>query len=133
MYHDLLTKIHNAQRAAKPVVKVPFSNMDMAVAEILVTKGFVAAASKKGRSPKRVIEVDLKYTEGANAGGGQAGAITGIKFLSVPSRRMYAGYKDLRRVKQGYGTAVISTPKGLMTADAARKQKLGGELLFEIW
>lgn len=107
-------------------MKAPFSNMDMAVAEILVTRGYVAGAAKKGRSPKRIIEVDLKYTEGA-------GAITGMKFLSVPSRRLYAGYKDLRRVRQGYGTAVISTPKGIMTADAARKQKMGGELLFEIW
>ena len=107
-------------------MKAQFSNMDMAVAEILVARGFVSSASKKGRSPKRIIEVDMKYTDGI-------GAITGIKFLSVPSRRLYAGYKDLRRVKQGYGTAVISTPKGIMTADAARKQKLGGELLFEIW
>ena len=126
MYQDLLTKIHNAQRAGKASMKAPFSNMDMAVAEILVARGFVAAASKKGRTPKRIIEVDMKYTDGA-------GAITGLKFLSVPSRRLYAGYKDLRRVRQGYGTAVISTPKGIMTADAARKQKLGGELLFEIW
>lgn len=133
MYQDLLTKIHNAQRAGKASMKAQFSNMDMAVAEILAARGFVAAASKKGRTPKRIIEVDLKYTEGASAGGGQVGAITGIKFLSVPSRRLYAGYKDLRRVRQGYGTAVISTSKGIMTADAARKQKLGGELLFEIW
>src|SRR6185436_5209297 len=113
MYQDLLTKIHNAQRAGKPSMKAPFSNMDMAVAEILVTRGFVSAAAKKGRSPKRIIEVDMKYTDGV-------GAITGLKFLSVPSRRLYAGYKDLRKVKQGYGTAVISTPKGIMTADAAR-------------
>lgn len=126
MYQDLLTKIHNAQRAGKPSMKAPFSNMDMAVAEILVATGYVAGAAKKGRTPKRIIEVDIKYTEGA-------GAITGMKFLSVPSRRLYAGYKDLRRVKQGYGTAVISTPKGLMTIANARKQKLGGELLFEIW
>lgn len=126
MYQDLLTKIHNAQRAGKTSMKAQFSNMDMAVAEILVARGFVSAAAKKGRSPKRIIEVDMKYTDGS-------GAITGIKFLSVPSRRLYAGYKDLRRVKQGYGTAVISTPKGIMTADSARKQKLGGELLFEIW
>ncbi|MFA6072193.1 MAG: 30S ribosomal protein S8 [Janthinobacterium sp.] len=126
MYTDFLTKIHNAQRAGKPSVKAFYTNMDMAVADILVARGFVASANKKGRSPKRVIEVELKYTEGV-------GAITDITFISVPSRRIYAGYKDIKKVKQGYGTAVISTPKGLMTADVARKQKLGGELLFEIW
>lgn len=126
MYTDLLTKIHNAQRAKKASLKTPFSGMDFAIAEILAARGFVASVSKKGRTPKRIIEVDLKYTN-------DQGAITGIKFLSVPSRRIYAGYKDLRKVRQGFGIAVLSTPKGVMTADDARKQKLGGQLLFEIW
>ena len=126
MYTDLLTRIHNAQRAKKQSVKVPFSNMDFAVAEILATKGFVAAANKKGRLPKRIIEVDLKYENGR-------GAITGIKFLSVPSRRLYAGFKDLRSVRQGFGVAIVSTPRGIMTSSQARKQKVGGQLLFEIW
>ena len=126
MYTDLLTKIHNAQRAKKASLKVPFSNMDMAVAEMLAMNGFVAAATKKGRAPKRVIEVELKYENGV-------GAITGMKFLSVPSRRIYAGYKELRPVRQGYGMAFVSTPKGILTAREARKQKVGGQLLFEIW
>ena len=126
MYTDLLTKIHNAQKAKKISLKVPFSNMDMAVADILAAKGFVAAVNKKGRVPKRIIEVDLKYDN-------ERGAISGIKFLSVPSRRRYAGYKELRKVRQGYGVAILSTPKGIMTAQEARKQKLGGQLLFEIW
>jgi small subunit ribosomal protein S8 len=126
MYHDLLTKIHNAQRAKKATVKVPFSNLDMAVAEILAAKGFVATATKKGRMPKRIIEIELKYV-------GEEGAISGIRFVSVPSRRIYAGYEDLRKVRQGYGTAIISTPAGLMTTGEARKKKVGGQLLFEIW
>ncbi len=126
MYTDLLTKIHNAQRAKKPTLKVAFSTMDFAVAEILAQKGFLASVTKKGRAPKRVIEVELKYTN-------EEGAIGGLKFVSVPSRRMYAGYKDLRRVRQGFGTAIISTPKGIMTSEEARKQKIGGQILFEIW
>jgi len=126
MYHDLLTKIHNAQRAKKATVKAPFSNLDMAVAEILAAKGFIVAATKKGRMPKRIIEVELKYV-------GEEGAISGIRFVSVPSRRIYAGYEDLRKVRQGYGTAIISTPAGLMTTGEARKKKVGGQLLFEIW
>ncbi len=126
MYHDLLTKIHNAQRAKKVSVKMHFSNMDFAIAEILAAKGFVASVTKKGRTPKRIIEVDLKYTE-------NQGAITGIRFVSVPSRRLYAGYKNLRSVRQGFGVSVISTPSGIMTADEAKKKKIGGQLLFEIW
>ncbi len=126
MYTDLLTKIKNAQSAKKASVKVPFSNMDYAVADLLAAKGFVAAANKKGRAPKRIIEVDLKYEN-------ERGAISGVKFLSVPSRRLYAGYKDLRKVRQGYGIAILSTPKGILAADDAKKQKIGGQLLFEIW
>ena len=127
MYTDLLTKIHNAQRAKKASVKMPYSNMDMAVAEILAARGFVLSANKKGRAPKRVIEVELKYDD-ANKG-----AISSVKFLSVPSRRLYKGYKEMRPVRQGFGVAIVSTPKGIMTATEARKQKVGGQLLFEIW
>lgn len=127
MYIDLLTKIKNAQQARKEFVKLGFSNMDLAVAELLAKNNFVESAVKKGRLPKRVIEIKLKY-QGRNIG-----AISGVKFLSKPSRRLYAGYKDLRLIRQGYGMAVISTPQGVMTYKEARKQKLGGEILFEIW
>lgn len=126
MYTDLLTKIQNAQKAKKASVKLPFSNMDFVIAELLAKHNFVAAVNKKGRMPKRVLEVDLKYID-------DKGAISGVKFLSVPSRRMYAGYTALRPVKQGYGIALVSTPKGIMTSLDARKQKTGGQLLFEIW
>ncbi len=126
MYTDLLTKIQNAQKAKKASVKMPFSNMDHAVAELLAKHNFVGTVAKKGRMPKRVLEVDLKYIE-------EKGAISGVKFLSVPSRRLYAGYADFRPVKQGYGIALVSTPKGIMTSLDARRQKIGGQLLFEIW
>lgn len=126
MYTDLLTKIQNAQKAKKASVKVPFSNMDLAVAELLLKHDFVAAVNKKGRMPKRVLEIELKYIT-------DKGAISGVKFLSVPSRRLYAGYTDLRPVKQGYGLALISTPKGIMTSLEAKRAKTGGQLLFEIW
>ena len=126
MYTDLLTKIHNAQRAKKASLKVPYSTMDMAIAEVLAARGFILSAAKKGRAPKRIIEIELKYE-------GETGAISGVKFLSVPSRRLYAGYKEMRPVRQGFGMAVVSTPSGIMTSSQARKSKLGGQLLFEIW
>jgi small subunit ribosomal protein S8 len=82
--------------------------------------------TKRAATPERIIEVELKYEA-------EKGAINEIKFLSVPSRRLYSGYKDLRPVRQGFGVAIVSTPKGIMTASEARKQKVGGQLLFEIW
>jgi len=126
MYTDLLTRLQNAQRAKKDIVRVPFSNLDMAVLDVLGAHGFIEGKTRKGRMPKRIIEVKIRYEEGA-------GAIRGVRFASKPSRRIYAGYRELRPVRQGFGIGVISTPQGVMTTAEARKKKLGGELLFEIW
>lgn len=127
MYIDLLTKIKNAQAAKLPSVKVPFSKMDLAVAELLQKHNFVDAVEKKGRLPKRIIDVKLRYSsEGV-------GAITGIEFLSKPSRRVYGGYRELAPVLNGYGVLIVSTPKGIMTGADAKKEKIGGSLLFKIW
>ncbi len=126
MYTDLLTKIKNAQTAKKETLKVPFSNMDMAILDLLVKNQYIEGAQKKGRLPKRIIEIKLRYTN-------DGGAIQGIKFLSTPSRRLHKGYKELHKVRQGYGALIISTSQGIMTGTEARKQKMGGVLLFEIW
>jgi small subunit ribosomal protein S8 len=128
MYTDLLTKVKNAQRARKEVVKSAYTNFDFAIAEILAKNNYVDSVAKKGRMPKRVMEIKLKY----NAEN-KKGAINDIKLLSTPSRRLYIGYEKLRPVKQGFGLLILSTPKGLMTGKEARKAKLGGQLLFEIW
>ncbi len=126
MYTDVLTKIRNAQAAKLPNVKLSFSGMDLAILEILATRGYVASVEKKGRNPKRVIDVTLKYVDGR-------GVIRGVRFVSVPSRRIARGYRELRPTLQGYGMSLISTPKGIMTGEDAKKQKLGGMILFEIW
>lgn len=126
MYIDLLTKIKNAQQVKKEFTKIPYSKNKERIAEILAENKFVDGFEKKGRSPKKVLAIKLKYENGE-------GAITGIKFLSKPSRHLYAGYKDIKLVKSGYGILVISTPKGIMTGKEARKQKVGGEMLFQIW
>ena len=127
MYLDLLTKIKNGQASRKESVKLPYAEMDFVIAELLAKHKFVDSAFKKGRMPKRVLDVKLKYDEEGK------GAVQGVRVLSKPSRRLYAGYKDLRPIRQGYGLLVISTPKGIMDGKSARKQKLGGQLLFEIW
>src|SRR3989338_1412473 len=126
MYTNVLTQLKNAQQAKKERIRVPYSKMDMAVLEVLAKSGYLSEASKKGRLPKRIIEIKLKYEDGK-------GVISGIKFVSKPSRKLYVGYKELMPVKQGYGLAVISTSKGIMTAKEARNMKLGGEVLFEIF
>ncbi len=125
-YIDLLTKIKNAQAVKKENVKIPYSKMNEAVADILAKNKYLAGFEKKGRGPKKILDIRLKYQEGQ-------GAVTGIKFVSKPSRRIYIGYADLKPVKQGYGIGVISTPKGIKTTMDAKKNKIGGEILFEIW
>lgn len=127
MYIDLLIQVKNAQDARKETVKIPFSNINMILAELLAKNSYIESAEKKGRMPKRIIEIKLKYENGK-------GVIRGLKILSKPSRRIYAGYKDLKpKIRQGYGLGVVSTPKGILTTGEARKMKVGGELMFEIW
>ena len=126
MYIDALTKIKNAQFVQRETVKVPFSNLVLAILETLEKNKLIESVSKKGRMPKRIIEVKLKYDHGH-------GAIHKIKFLSTSSRRLYIGYEDIRTVRQGHGLLVLSTPKGILDGRTARKEKVGGQLLFEIW
>ena len=127
MYTDLLTRIKNAQKAHKEAIKVPYANFDFAIAEVLAKNNYLENVVKKGRMPKRIIEIKLKYDKDGK------GVINDIKILSKPSRRLYGGYREFHPIKQGYGLAVVSTPKGTMTAKEARKAKVGGQLLFEIW
>ena len=127
MYTDLITRIRNAQQAKKESVKIMFSNMNFEIAELLAKKNFVDSVAKKGRLPTRVIEIKLRYDKDGK------GAIVGTRFVSRSSLRKYVGYRDLREVKQGYGIAILSTPKGIMAGSDARRAKVGGELLCEIW
>ncbi len=126
MYTDLLVQLKNAQAARKEYLKLPYSNLGFAILELLHRYGFIASVQKKGRMPKRIIEVQLKYTD-------KEGKIQGIKIVTKPSIKVYRGYRDIRSIRQGYGLSVVSTSQGLMTGDEARKKKIGGQILFEIW
>lgn len=126
MYTDLLTKIKNAQAVKMESIKVPYTNMDFVISELLAKYKFIDEVFKKGRMPKRILDIKLRYQNGK-------GAIQGVKFLSIPSRKLYVGYKDVKPVRQGYGLLVLSTPKGILDGKTAKKQKVGGQLLFEIW
>lgn len=126
MYTDFLIKLKNAQAVKKENVKLSYSKMDERILEILAKNGYIDVFEKKGRGVKKIISVRLKYENGK-------GVINGIKFISKPSRRLYGGYKEIKPVKRGYGLLVVSTPKGIITGAEAKKTKVGGEFLFEIW
>jgi small subunit ribosomal protein S8 len=126
MYTNLLTQLKNAQAVKKKEIKIFHSRMDEKILELLKENNYIESFERKGRGPKRILDVKLKYNDGR-------GAISGIKLVSKPSRRLYIGYEKMRPVKQGYGLLVISTSKGILTAKEARKMKVGGEALFQIW
>jgi len=127
MLIDTLIQIKNAQAAKKETVKLRFSKNNEALLKILSDKNYLNGFDKKGRGHKKVFVAKLKYDKEGNP------AISGIKIISKPSCHIYAGYKDIKRVKSGYGSLIVSTSKGIMTDFEAKKSKLGGEILFEIW
>jgi len=124
MYYDILAQLKNATLARKEKITVPFSKMDFAVLKSLEAGGFVKSVEKEAIGRKQAIAVRL---------GGKKGASIDFKIVSKPSRHFYADYRSLKNVMQGHGLAVLSTSKGIMTNREARKQKVGGEYLFEIW
>lgn len=127
MYINLLTRIKNAQAVKKPSLKVPYSRNDKIIADLLVKHGYLTSVETKGRLPRRIIDISLKYDPDGEK------AIRDVSFFSTPSRRIYKGYTELRPVLNGYGHAFISTSKGIMNTTKARREKVGGELLFKIW
>ncbi len=123
---DLLIRIKNAQAAGRETVEAPFSNVKMAIAKILAEKGFIESVEKKGVKNKEKLEIKLKYNQGI-------GAIAGVKRVSRPGQRAYSPALKIKSSKQGYGLMVISTSQGVMAGQEAKKKKLGGEVLCEIW
>lgn len=130
---DMLTRIRNAQAVGKEHVLVPFSKMKFRIAELLSASGYLAGVErrkrKSGRTEHEMLALTLKYVGEET----RMGAISGLRMVSKPSRRIYVGSDELKPVRSGYGVAVVSTSKGIMTSKDARKEKVGGELIFEIW
>ena len=134
---DMLIAIKNAQAVGHPTVDIPFSNLKYEIAKVLEKTGFIDNVEKKGKKSKRFIEVTLKYLPRSETsllrGQDKTPAILGLKRISKPGQRIYLSAKKIKKVKGGYGIAIISTSKGLMTDKEARKQRLGGEIICEIW
>lgn len=125
---DMLTRIRNALLVKKTEVLIPFSKIKYAIAKILEQKGFIAGAEKTTSRKKNKfadIKIILQYDEQ------NAPIIQGLKRISKPGCRIYAKAKELKR--NDYKTLILSTSRGLMTAEEAKKRKLGGEVLCEIW
>lgn len=123
---DLLIRLKNANRAGKSDTIVPHSKLRVAILELLAKEGYVGALAKKGKKIKKTLEVALVYKD-------KRPAITGVKRISRPSRRVYLRRDEIHPVKFGQGIMVISTPKGLLTDKEARKNRVGGEAMFVIW
>lgn len=123
---DMLIRIKNGSNAGKDVVEMPFSSLKEAIAKVLFAEGFISSYAKKGKKVQKTLEIGLAYE-------GKKPRVSDVLRLSKPSRRYYMGVSDIKPVKNGYGLLVMSTPKGVMTGDEAKKSQVGGEALFKIW
>jgi small subunit ribosomal protein S8 len=123
---NLIITLKNAQAAKHDSVSVADTKMNRAVLDVLKKEGFVADIEKAGKDLKKRLVVTLKYEDGAPA-------ISEVQRVSKQSKRMYAGYKEIKPVRSGYGITVFSTPQGILSDKGARKAKVGGEILFKMW
>ena len=125
---DMLTRIRNANTAKHDTVDVPASKMKVAIADILVKEGYITKYDIEEIGNFKTIRITLKYGKDKNEK-----IITGLKRISKPGLRVYAGKEELPKVLGGLGTAIISTNKGVITDKEARKLNVGGEVLAFIW
>ena len=124
---DMLTRIRNANTAKHESVDVPASNLKKAIAKILLDEGYIKSYEVVEDGTQGVIRIQLKYLAGKEK------VISGLRRVSKPGLRVYAGADELTRVLKGLGIAIISTSKGVMTDKAARANHVGGEVLAFVW
>ena len=124
---DMLTRIRNASSAKHETVDVPASNLKKAIAQILLDEGYIKAFEIVENGTQGTIKITLKYSANKEK------AISGLRRVSKPGLRVYAGADELPRVLRGLGVAIVSTSKGVMTDKAARAAHVGGEVLAFVW
>jgi len=124
---DMLTRIRNACLVNHKQVVMPSSRVKAEIARILTEEGFVDGYGVTDEAPQPNLVIRLKYTGRAQP------VITGVERVSMPGRRTYTGYRDIPWVRSGLGINIVSTPKGLMTGRQARREKVGGEILCNVW
>ena len=123
---DMLTRIRNANSARHETVDIPASKLKIAIAQILLDEGYIKSFQVLEGGYQGVIRITLKYL-------GKEKVITGLRRVSKPGLRMYAGADDLPKVLRGLGIAIVSTSKGVMTDKKARQEHVGGEVLAFVW
>ena len=124
---DMLTRIRNANTAKHESVDVPASNLKKAIAKILLDEGYIKTYEIVEDGTQGIIRIQLKYLAGKEK------VISGLRRVSKPGLRVYAGAEELPQVLRGLGIAIISTSKGVMTDKKARKEHVGGEVLAFVW
>lgn len=124
---DMLTRIRNAANVKDEAVDIPASRMKLAIANLLRDEGYISKVESVTKRNKKIIRATLKY------GKKKESIISGIKRVSTPGRRIYRGRNDLPKIRSGFGIALISTSKGIMTDSAAREQGVGGEIICYVW
>jgi|SRR3989344_4770622 len=123
---DMIVRIKNAVESKKESVVFPYSKLKLAITDVLFKNGYAKSYGKKGKKIAKFIEMVFVINEHGNK-------IHGLKRVSKNSKRIYQKAKDLKKVKGGYGSLIISTPKGIMTDKMAKEANMGGEALFKIW
>ncbi|MDO8526207.1 MAG: 30S ribosomal protein S8 [Deltaproteobacteria bacterium] len=124
---DMLTRMRNAIMMHHEQVSIPYSRLKEAVLKVFKQEGYIRDISVVGEKQKKALVVALKYSAEGQA------VITTIRKLSKPGRRIFSGYEDLKAFRQGLGLKIVTTSKGVLSDNEARKQKLGGEVLVEVW
>lgn len=124
---DMLTRIRNAVRAHHPRVDIPHSRLKQALAGILRNEGYVADVGTVEKGGFKVLRITLRYDDEGDP------LIVGLNMVSKPGRRIYAGYRDIPPVVGGVGLSIVSTPRGLLSGREARRRKIGGEILCNVW
>jgi len=123
---NMINMVKNGSRVGHEFVSVPYSKVKFAIAECLVKEGFIKSATKKMHKGFPVLEIGLAYVD-------DKPKVIGVERVSKLSRRVYTGVNKIRSTRNGYGLTILTTPKGILTDKQARKEMVGGEVLFKIW
>jgi len=124
---DMLTRVRNAISAHHKTVEMPASNMKKAIADVLLSEGYIEAVEMLGEGAKKTIKITLKY------GPNNERVVQGIKRISKPGLRVFSGSDELPEVLNGLGVAIVSTNRGVMSDKQARKLNVGGEVIAFVW
>ena len=127
---DMLTRVRNALQRQHPSVSIPYSKIKESIAQVLRDEGYIVDYKVLPNKPRDVLQLELKYLGGRRE---RRSVITGLERVSKPGRRVYVGKNDVPWVLSGMGIAVLTTSRGIMTGQQARRMGIGGEVICKVW